>query len=262
MSGTCTNTYNTVWEAASAHYQKCGTAEPVSRLLSGPERLTILAVRSVSDGCGESWYSCDSNHSTNEASHRVRTCAKGVWKTRLKDYTGGTERYRAHTCGDPFRNCMPHKDHHGSSVIKTTHSETDGTSSTESPVVSSTPTPTDNTPNCQDCTSDCSSPCSCTNSGTCGGSSSSDDSSSDDSSSSDSRSVTLCPAHSWTGCGSSTSHATTCGGGHTYYTCNTSAVARHGNSRMCRRSSCGNTWSGCQSAPWCNAWTGNKCWAL
>ena len=32
----------------------------------------------------------------------------------------------------------------------------------------STP-PTDNTPNCQDCTSHCSSPCSCTNSGTCDG---------------------------------------------------------------------------------------------
>ena len=30
----------------------------------------------------------------------------------------------------------------------------------------SSSTPTDNTPNCQDCTSDCSSPCSCTNSGT------------------------------------------------------------------------------------------------
>ena len=29
--------------------------------------------------------------------------------------------------------------------------------------------PTDNTPNCPDCTSDCSSPCNCTNSGTCGG---------------------------------------------------------------------------------------------
>ena len=31
------------------------------------------------------------------------------------------------------------------------------------------PKPPDNTPNCQDCTSDCPSPCSCTNSGTCGG---------------------------------------------------------------------------------------------
>ena len=30
--------------------------------------------------------------------------------------------------------------------------------------------PSDNTPNCPDCTSHCSSPCSCTNSGTCGGS--------------------------------------------------------------------------------------------
>ena len=33
----------------------------------------------------------------------------------------------------------------------------------------SQPPPTDNTPNCQDCTSHCSSPCSCSNSGTCNG---------------------------------------------------------------------------------------------
>ena len=44
------------------------------------------------------------------------------------------------------------------------------TSSGSTPPTGSTPpAPTDNTPNCQDCTSDCSSPCSCTNSGTCGG---------------------------------------------------------------------------------------------
>ena len=74
-------------------------------------------------------------------------------------------------------------------------------------------------------------------------------------------SPTLCPANAWTGCGSTTSHAKTCGGGHTYYTCNPSAVAYHAPSRTCRRSGCGNTWAQCQMAPSCNTWTGNKCWA-
>ena len=36
-----------------------------------------------------------------------------------------------------------------------------------------------------------------------------------------------CPAHRWTNCGSSTSHATTCRAGHTYYTCNPNAVKAH-----------------------------------
>ena len=36
-----------------------------------------------------------------------------------------------------------------------------------------------------------------------------------------------CPAHRWTNCGGTVSHATTCGAGHTYYTCNPSAVSAH-----------------------------------
>ena len=71
----------------------------------------------------------------------------------------------------------------------------------------------------------------------------------------------LCPANAWTNCGNTSSDATTCGGGHTYYTCNSSAVAYHGDSQSCRRGGCSNTWSNCQSAPWCDAWQGNKCWA-
>ena len=47
------------------------------------------------------------------------------------------------------------------------NSDTDSSSS--NPVVSPTPTSTDGTPNCPDCTTHCSSPCSCTNSGTCNG---------------------------------------------------------------------------------------------
>ena len=71
----------------------------------------------------------------------------------------------------------------------------------------------------------------------------------------------LCPANAWTNCGNTSSDATTCGGGHTYYTCNPSAVAYHGDSKSCRRGGCSNTWSNCQRAPWCDAWPGNKCWA-
>ncbi len=112
--------------------KKCGTAEEVSRLLSFTEQQEILAARSVSDGCGVDWYSCDSNHSTKEAYHRVRTCAKGVWRTRYTDYTNGSERYRAYTCGDSFRNCMPHVDYHRSSIFKDAHSETDDTVSSSS----------------------------------------------------------------------------------------------------------------------------------
>ena len=37
----------------------------------------------------------------------------------------------------------------------------------------------------------------------------------------------VCPAHSWTSCGGTVSHATTCGSGHTYYTCNPEAVSAH-----------------------------------
>ena len=43
-----------------------------------------------------------------------------------------------------------------------------------------------------------------------------------------------CPANSWTNCGGTSSHATTCGLGHTYYTCNPSAVSSHsGHSAGC-----------------------------
>ena len=72
--------------------------------------------------------------------------------------------------------------------------------------------------------------------------------------------TTLCPANGWTNCGSTTSHAKECGRGDTYYTCNPSAVASHGD-KSCRRAGCSNNWSNCQSAPWCDAWQGNKCWA-
>ena len=142
--GPCTQEWTTVDAAIDAHHEKCGLpeTEPVSRLLDFASQQTILAARSVSDGCGVEWYSCDSNHSSNEAYHRKRTCAKGVWRTRYTDYTNGRERYRAYTCGKPFRHCMPHTNYHKSSTFKDTHSEADDTGS--SPPTASTPPPSEN----------------------------------------------------------------------------------------------------------------------
>ena len=57
----------------------------------------------------------------------------------------------------------------------------------------------DNTPDCDLCTDGCSS---CTP-------------------------KVVCPADAWTNCGGTKSHATTCGAGHSYYTCNPDAVQAH-----------------------------------
>lgn len=57
----------------------------------------------------------------------------------------------------------------------------------------------DNTPNCDYCTDGCSI---CTP-------------------------KVVCPADAWTNCGGTKSHATTCGAGHSYYTCNPAAVQAH-----------------------------------
>ncbi|MDE0425436.1 MAG: hypothetical protein OXN25_11245 [Candidatus Poribacteria bacterium] len=41
------------------------------------------------------------------------------------------------------------------------------------------------------------------------------------------RKVIVCPAHAWTGCKGTKSHAETCPAGHSYYTCNKAATAAH-----------------------------------
>ena len=298
--GTCTQRYPTVSEAINAHYEKCDdTAEgntenvDVYRTMANPEypfsgQLLVDAVlqsRSVEEGCGRDWYSCDPDHSTNEVYHRVRTCAKGVWATRYKDYTNGKERYRSHTCKDPFRNCMGHTDHHKSSISKDEHSETDDTVSSSSPVASPTPTPTptDGTPNCPDCTTHCSSPCGCTNSGTCNGAVTDETPNCPDctthcsspcgctnsgtcngAASAPSTPTTpppepepttvACGGASYTGCpgaSSGTEHqvllcSNGCGNG--YWTCSTDAPL-HTEEKTCKRSGCSATLTPCKNGP-------------
>ncbi len=195
-------------------------------------------------GCNHLHYWCSSDDAEK---HRLRTCDRRHGRSQA-------------VCGESYRKC----DYDGVDVNDPNynrcrwggfHSEI---SSIESPVVS--PTPADGTPNCPDCTSHCSSPCSCTNSGTCNGtvsyhacgnhetSVSGDHSLQASCSSTDSNGnsctvtsfyacdghthsypvpTVVCPAHSWTSCGGTVSHATTCGSGHTYYTCNPEAVSAH-----------------------------------
>lgn len=158
----------------------------------------------------------------------------------------------------------------------------------------STP-PTDNTPNCQDCTSHCSSPCSCTNSGTCNGTvtdntpncSGCTSHCSSPCSCSDSGTcngtvaappppepepptLVSCGARGWTGCmelvASSTKHKVpSCSGcGSTYWTCSAYA-SNHTDLKTCRYSECRQQWKKCASAPVCNKpyrkRNGLKCWA-
>ena len=117
--------------------------------------------------------------------------------------------------------------------------------------------PVDNTPNCQDCTSDCSVPCNCTNSGTCGGTPTDNTpncsyctngcSSCDDD---DDSSEVTCGAASWTGCTTSVSSETehkvwSCSHcGKSYWTCG-SSVLRHTETFTCVRSGCGVTFTRC-----------------
>ncbi len=56
----------------------------------------------------------------------------------------------------------------------------------------------------------------------------------------------VCPAHSWTNCGGTSSHATTCGADHTYYTCNPSAVTAHKGHQKNTPVVCpAHSWTGC-----------------
>lgn len=148
----------------------------------------------------------------------------------------------------------------------------------------STP-PTDNTPNCQDCTSHCSSPCICSNSGTCNGtvaaapppsyhacgvhltSVSGDHSLQSSCSSTDSHGNT-CTVTSFYACQSHTHvYPPTCANGHTYDPNNTYQYNLH-RTRTCRYTECGRTWEKCTTpiTPVCRKpyrqRNGLKCWAI
>ena len=135
------------------------------------------------------------------------------------------------------------------------------------------PPPTDDTPNCQDCTSHCSSPCSCTNSGTCNGTVTDD-----------TPNCSGCTSHCSSPCSctnSGTCNGTVaapppppepepeprCANGHTYDPNNTYQYNLH-RTRTCRYTECGRTWEKCTTpiTPVCDKpyrkRNGLKCWAI
>ena len=57
-----------------------------------------------------------------------------------------------------------------------------------------------------------------------------------------------CPANRWTNCNGTSSHATTCKAGHTYYTCNPQAVNAHKWHRKAGVKCPAHAWTNCNGA--------------
>ena len=120
-------------------------------------------------------------------------------------------------------------------------------------------TPSDETPNCPDCTSHCSSPCSCSNSGTCNGSvytpPSTPSTPTTPPTTPSPPTTVACGGAAWTGCADSVSSRTqhkvsSCSNcGNHYWTCMSGAVERHTEVKTCKRTGCGASLTRCQNGP-------------
>ena len=299
--GACPVTFRSPYSALMAHREKCGAPETktVTHLADYNTRMALLAIRTVAQGCGETWYTCDSDAAQQAAWHQVRTC--------VKDYTNSSG-VKA-PCGVRFIRCLGHTRDHNESDRKRTKTLHSDVAESSSPIVSPppTPTPTDGTPNCPDCTSHCAPPCLCTNSGTCNGSvyyhvcGEHETTVSGDHSLQASCSLTdangnsctvtnfyACQSHTCvfpapppppptvscgrSGCSESVSSAnehrvgpcSACG--QSYWSCSWSASywANEHRLRTCRYGTCGQTWRRCQSStPNCLSPNrqGERCWA-
>ena len=135
-------TFRSTYSACKTHRKKCGPddTEYVYDLVSptvmggGNAYAAILAVqkeldrRSVDVGCGEVWYTCDSDAADQAADHLIRKCVKQV--KVVSDFDGQTY---YHTCPDSFRRCMGHTRKHTTSK-QTEHSDVADISDTSNKV--------------------------------------------------------------------------------------------------------------------------------
>ena len=96
--GVCGDTYTTAGEALSDHYAKCGTGVDVDTL---PFPATELKSRTVEQGCGREWYTCEPENNEKEALHKERTCDK--WKFV---YDSHFNRVQKSKCSEPYRECL------------------------------------------------------------------------------------------------------------------------------------------------------------
>ena len=289
--GTCTVAFRSPYSALMEHRKKCGTASSIDdwilayTLSGGGGYATSVAMqthlnsRTVGEGCGRTWYNCDSDHSTKEVTHQVRTCAK--------TYTNSNG--SSSPCGVSYRNCMGWTRDHDESDIwpgKSEHSESESTTSgstTSGSIISgsgsgSQPRCATGGYNLCNDAGGCSFQGSSTTAGACGqmwclcrsDSSSNGDSSNGDSNNGESTTTQTTPtptvqcANNYIGSGackfnrvvtsSSTEHQATCSGGHTYWSCSLTATPHH-QDRTCTRCSlsyqnCTNHSSACQNTRW------------
>ena len=248
--GSCGLTWTMPSSARTAHFAKCGTSDdPYNKTLRG---------------CSEVFYTCNT---TELSRHQPKPCG-------LKRWTQTTHGWSKVACGSDYRACSQNQQLHAT-VLGTNQISLCGPASSSSPIVSPTPTPTDGTPNCSDCTTHCSPPCLCSNSGTCNGTVSyhacgvhettvSGDHSLQASCSSTDANGNSCTVTNFYACDNHshvypppppppTPTLVTCSACNVPYDPNnTSAVNLH-RVRTCRFSECRQTWQRCQnSAPICN----------
>ncbi len=173
--GPCSDMFRTPYEALTSHQVTCGddTVQDVddefSEIIDGytkygppldPNEMIysiqdILNKRSVTQGCGRSYYKCPSRLDHKDIpKHEVRTCAK--------TYTSadGTEGACLDSEGNPlkYRRCMGHaRDHNESDWIslESTHSD-EGDSNSDDSDGEDTSDVVDNSPDCDSCTDSCS----------------------------------------------------------------------------------------------------------
>ncbi len=114
--------YRTPSEAFFTHREKCGLpdTENVDEMIHWVSLKHTLKGRTVEQGCGMVWYSCDSDHDTKEDYHEVRECNKLVY-TYDSHFT---DRYTTKDCPESYRNCMGHTyDHNNKKFGMTFHSD-------------------------------------------------------------------------------------------------------------------------------------------
>ena len=134
--GSCGLSWLLPSSARTAHFAKCGTKDdPYNKTLKG---------------CNEVFYTCNT---AETARHKPKDCGLEKWKRTASGWS-------KIACGSDYRACSQNQQWHAT-VLGTNQISLCGPASSSNPVASPppTPTPTDGTPNCPDCTAHCSSPC-------------------------------------------------------------------------------------------------------
>ncbi len=132
--GVCGNTYITVAEALSDHYAKCGTGVDVDTF-TVPS--TELESRSVKQGCGREWYTCEPEDDEKAALHDERTCKK--WRFI---YDSALDRVLKFKCSEPYRRCLgKYFDHNPRVIGSTKHSDEANNNSGDEQAENPSPSP-------------------------------------------------------------------------------------------------------------------------